>query len=293
MAGRHRLWEFYYNGTDERAFFILFVVAGLFPFSAIAYRIFQRDTQLAELQKEFELLGIVKHESSTSDSSGQEYVLLRYTQSYGLWNFAIQSMFAVYLTAIGLSLFFWPPQIDGNHLLDANTLQAMRYGFLGAYIYSLQLIYRRYTTLDLQPTVYMNCTLTMISGLAFNYVAFQAISKLSATPNANQVATGAEAGLVAIVAFSLGYFPYLALGWFNRLAHTAIGVRQRRSDALQLELIDGISQLHETRLRDEGIENIQNLAAAPIDQLIVNTRFSAQQVIEWIDQAILYLERSV
>src|SRR5262245_21689215 len=38
IAGRQRLWAFYDSGADARAFFILLVAAGLFPFSAIAYR---------------------------------------------------------------------------------------------------------------------------------------------------------------------------------------------------------------------------------------------------------------
>jgi tetratricopeptide (TPR) repeat protein len=135
----------------------------------------------------------------------------------------------------------------------------------------------------------MHCALTLIAGLAFNYIAFKAISNLSGSGGATEAAQGTEAGILAIVAFALGYFPTLALSWFNRIAHSTLGMRQRRADVLPLSLVDGISDLHETRLREEGIDNLQNLAAVKIDQLLVNTRFSAQQVVEWVDQAVLYL----
>jgi hypothetical protein len=272
MTGWDKLDPFRLH-QNPGAFLLIFATAGIFPISALGYQIFQRETQLEELKRDFKLCEL--------EDEGD--LLKLYNSTYNPWNFAIHSALVVLLTVLGLSLFFWPPS-----LLDVNTLQAMRYGFVGAYVFSVQLIYRRYTTLDLQPTVYLNCALTLIAGLVFNYVAFKTIS--SPSPSTDKPLTaGAEAGIAAIVAFSLGYFPYLAIGWFNRLAHGALGMRQRQSDQLQLGLIDGISQLHEIRLRDEGIDNIQNLASVRIDELLVNTRFTAQQITEWVDQAVLYL----
>ena len=252
-----------------------------------------------------------------------------YEKAHSGWNYAVQTTIVVLLTILGLSLFFWPPATKVDvaatpsaggeaataaatpaaetaaaatpaaetaaggraatgrpNLLDANTLMAMCYGFVGSYIFAVQLVYRRYTTLDLQPTVYTNCALTMIGGIAFNYVAFTAIDAVSSKTGA---AEGLEGAAVAIVAFCLGYFPLLAIRWFSRIAHSTLGLAQRQADALPLGLIDGISQLHETRLMDEGIDNIQNLASVSLDELLLNTRFSAQEVVEWVDQAILYV----
>ena len=286
MAGRDQLNAFILHNQHPRIFLLILATAGIFPISALAYQIFQRETQLQDLQRDFELLGIIRRDPEGAVS---EDILRRYSRTYNPWNFTIHVTLVVLLTVLGLSLFFWPPGTGTTDLLDVNTLQAMRYGFVGAYVFSVQLIYRRYTTLDLQPTVYLNCVLTLIAGLVFNYVAFETISSVSLSTDKSSPTTGAEAGIAAIVAFSLGYFPYLAIGWFNRLAHGALAMSQRRSDQLQLGLIDGISQLHETRLRDEGIDNIQNLASVRIDELLLNTRFTAQQVIEWVDQAVLYL----
>jgi tetratricopeptide (TPR) repeat protein len=133
----------------------------------------------------------------------------------------------------------------------------------------------------------MSCSLTLIAGLVFNYVAFEAITHIAASQST--AASGVGAGLLAIIAFSLGYFPSLAIRWFNELAYSALGMHPRRANDLPLGLIDGISQWHETRLHDNGIDNVQNLASTEIPDLLLNTTFNAQEVIDWVDQAILYL----
>lgn len=286
LAGRHQLGAFLSNRENQREILAIFALASFFPISAVAYLLFQHEIQVRRLGRDFYLLGLdIGAGPGASLKDCDQHIQDLYESSHISWNFAIQSTLVVLLTILGLSLFFWPP---ADELLDAGTLQAMQYGFVGAYIFSVQLIYRRYTTLDLQPTVYTNCALTLIAGIAFNFVAFTAV-KAVAGNDQTQAATGLEGGVVAIVAFSLGYFPYLAIRWFNRVAHTALGTQRRRADELPLGLIDGISQFHETRLRDEGIDNIQNLASVALDELLINTRFSAQQVIEWVDQAVLYL----
>ncbi|MBI2477465.1 MAG: hypothetical protein HYV60_02070 [Planctomycetia bacterium] len=174
-------------------------------------------------------------------------------------------------------------------MLDVNTLRGMQLGFLGAYVYCLNLVYRRYTTRDLAPYVYLSCAVGLIAGMAFNYVAFTAITNIAATGSLPAEFTGVGAGASAILAFSLGFFPNLAIRWFGRLSRTSVHERQRRSDALPLALIDGISELHESRLRDEGIDNVQNLAAADIQDLVEKTPYTAQEIVEWVDQAVLYL----
>ncbi len=340
--------ELYKGDGNQVQILLSFILAGFFPLTAIAYILFQKKTTLRRLGRDFWMLGIDLRDdpdkAPLSQTQTMGYVSRKYDEFNPTWNFVIQATLVALMVIFGLVLFFWPP--TENELLDINTLRAMNYGFLGAYLFSAQLVYRRYTTFDLQPSVYTYCVITLIAGLVFNFVAFKAIDSLTSSPtslgesqgpvvtnpsistddsgmnntedlngtdsnddasaiiaNTNQqgsetnaeedsnteAATGLAGGLMAILAFSLGYFPYLALRWFNRLAHTALQVRQRRSEFLPLGLIDGISEFHETRLRDEGIEDIQNLSAASLDELLINTRFSAQQVIEWVDQAALYV----
>lgn len=364
---------FFLHNISPLQFLVSVTLAGLFPISAISYLLFQHESKLKMLTEDFWKLGIdirgAKLENNQTVSKApkdlapddyRQYIEQVGAERHVSMNYVALPIPALLVTVVGLSLFPWS-NTNGWSLQtiipnDENILQALRFGFLGAYVYALQLVYRRYTTLDLQPSVYINCALTIIAGVAFNFVAFKAITDVSAnslTPTAEQrsngsantnsltdlgsfagintitttniittintltgtttitntsavtatgatgsvpastqaphAASGIEGGILAIIAFSLGYFPSLAIRWFNRIAHTALGMTQRRADHLSLGLIDGISQLHETRLLDEGIDNLQNLAAAKLDELLMNSRFSAQQVVDWVDQAALYL----
>ena len=304
--------KYFFDNINQLEFIISFTLSSLFPISAIAYLLFQRDTQRRKLARGFWLLGIdvkgdldrddletintnFRNRSSDSDwdveAYGEYFKKLENRSNFAL-NYVAQSIPTILATILGLSLFDWFPRMMSSKPEIFNftpiTLEAMQFGFLGAYIFSIQLVYRRYTTFDLQPIVYMNCTLTMIAGIVFNFVGFQAINALTGD-QITQDETGLTGGVLAIVAFSLGYFPFLAIRWFNRVGYKALGEKERRANDLPLGLIDGIGQFHETRLRDEGIDNLQNLASTEIDELLINTRFSAPEVIAWVDQAILYL----
>ena len=312
---------FFSDTVKQLEFLICLTLTSFFPISAISYLLFQLGTQRRKLARGFWLLGIdVKGDLDIKDIKEIEDNLKNRrtrdeedentewdVEAYGEYikkiedrnqlgtNYVVQSIHTLLATMLGLSLFIWFPsrlslinEIFGAEDIGKIIIQAMQYGFLGAYIFSLQLVYRRYSTFDLQPIVYMNCTLTIIAGIVFNFVAFNAINALTDTEGL-EAPNGFTAGILAIIAFSLGYFPLLAIRWFNRMAYKALGEERRRANALPLGLIDGISQFHETRLWDEGIDNLQNLASAAIDELLINTRFSAPEVIDWVDQAILYL----
>ena len=358
------------NGQFINWIGLVLLMAGLFPLSAIAFVWLEVPGIIQQVKKDCKLLNT----ESTLDNLPDK--------SVGRWNqssYAVHYTLAIIATLLGVGLLFR----DADKYLSINALQAMRFGFLGAYIYCLNLIYRRYTTLDLQPSVYLYCAVGLTAGMVFNYVAFKAIDSIAAVNSAtvatdpaldgakealadvkaatadamkaaadtkaaaaevkkattaveatdanfkvevddkvtlaetaakesedmakkaddkaakaaqkvaayaaNKEFTGIGAAAAAILAFSLGYFPNLAIAWFGRLSYTAMNQGQRRSDALPLALIDGISELHETRLRDEGIDNIQNLATANIRDLVEKTPFSAQEIVEWVDQAVLYL----
>jgi len=367
---------------------LVLLMAGLFPLSAIAFGWLEVPGIIQQVKKDCKLLNT----ECTLDKLPDK--------SVGRWNqssYAVHYTLAIIATLLGVGLLFR----DNDKYLSINALQAMRFGFLGAYIYCLNLIYRRYTTLDLQPSVYLYCAVGLTAGMVFNYVAFKAIDSIAAVNSAtvaadpaldgakeatlevkaatagakeatagamkaaanamtfaaeakkatveakkatiadtnsmvdhadakatlaetaakdsetkaltaeakaetadtkaetaaqilaayaaNKEFTGMGAAAAAILAYSLGYFPNLAIAWFGRLSYTALNQGQRRSDALPLALIDGISELHETRLRDEGIDNIQNLATANIRDLVEKTPFSAEEIVEWVDQAVLYL----
>ncbi len=262
------------------------LLCSLFPLTATAFRLLEVPDILAQLEHDCDLLGSPPLVTSSSTSPASTQNSETFSHRWNWLSYLIHCSAAVFATLLGTALFFR----EADALLDVNTQRAMQFGFLGAYVYCLNLVYRRYTTLDLQPHVYLFCVVGLIAGMVFNYVAFTAITNIAASTAAGDTEfKGIGAGAAAIMAFSLGYFPNLAIRWFGRVSRTSVHERQRRSDALPLSLIDGISELHESRLQDEGIDNVQNLAAANIRDLVVKTPFSAQQIVEWTDQAVLYL----
>jgi tetratricopeptide (TPR) repeat protein len=265
-------WTFI--STEGPLVLVTLAFVAYFPLAVFAYAKYQAPTRIRQLEKDFRLL--------FGDKFGAPENEFRLSLSRG--NFGWHVALAMFITFIGTWLLLKEPK-SFQPFATEPTVQAMRYGFLGAYLFSAQLIYRRYTTRDLQPAVFMYCSLTLIAGFIFNYVAFETVIDVTG-PSQNQV-TGVTAGISAIVAFSLGYFPALAITWFNKLAFAGLGVTERHKNEKALSLIEGISQFHETRLRDSGIDNVQNLATADIRALLLNTTFSAQEVIDWIDQAIL------
>jgi hypothetical protein len=93
------------------------------------------------------------------------------------------------------------------------------------------------------------------------------------------------------VAFAIGSFPLilwqLVVGVTRRLPGVVVALPSLKSN-LPLSDLDGLSVWHEARLEEEDIENIPNMAASDIVDLILNTRFPPHRIIDWVDQAILY-----
>jgi hypothetical protein len=61
------------------------------------------------------------------------------------------------------------------------------------------------------------------------------------------------------------------------------------AEAAPLTYLDGLTIWTEARLLEENVENIQSLATAPIEQLVLRTHFPTTQLVDWIDQSLLYL----
>jgi hypothetical protein len=57
---------------------------------------------------------------------------------------------------------------------------------------------------------------------------------------------------------------------------------------LPISDLDGLTVWHEARLEEEDVENIPNMATVDLVDLMIDTRFPAERIIDWVDQAILY-----
>lgn len=94
-----------------------------------------------------------------------------------------------------------------------------------------------------------------------------------------------------LLAFVIGAFPKYGMQWFTATVTKAFsGFQTDLQRQRPLSQIVGISPWHEARLIEMGLDDAQNLATADIRKLLLTTQFDTQQIINWIDQAILYVK---
>ena len=188
---------------------------------------------------------------------------------------------ATLLSFVGWLLVFFPP-VGGSEGLIPNTTP-LAYGFLGAYIFGLGSLVRQYVTDDLQLRYY--------ASLTSRYLTVFVLSSLVALlvqPGSDGSSPSADSYLLA--AFVIGLFPSTGLRVAQRLGTAALGlVLKGFQEPQPLSKLDGLNAYHEDRLLLEGIESLQNLSCANIVDLMLKTRYPVEQIVDWIDQALLHL----
>lgn len=154
-------------------------------------------------------------------------------------------------------------------------------GFLGAYFFTINLVYRRYVRADLTPKTYAYITMRLIT----TYVLVWALGTLPQFGGANFLNTGLSA-----VAFIIGIFPESALTLIQDYANKVTASRRGQDpNKYSLTKLEGMNLYDQARLMEEGIENIENLAHHNLMELIVRTRIPTARLVDMFDQAILYL----
>jgi hypothetical protein len=190
----------------------------------------------------------------------------------------IETLFPVFLTTAVLAVCWtavlWSPRFTSD---PASVWDVLKFGFLGAYSFILQMLVRRFFQSDLRPAAYANALLRLIVVLILVTALFQVM------PQDNL--RGAAA-----IAFLIGFFPLVGMQAMQRFAATALRVVvPSLSPAYPLNQIDGLSVWYEARLLEEGIEDMQSLATANFVDVILHTRVPVGRLVDWVDQAHLYL----
>jgi hypothetical protein len=229
------------------------------------------------------------------------------------------------------------------------------YAFLGAYVFGIGMLFRRYVRSDLTPEAYAQFAVRMISAVLFAWAVLelpwsdvqraatamvgptvaaqvedaapareasvagptqaaaptqetspagptqaaaptqetspagptQGSGGTSASPATSPEGMSQGGGWLAL-AFLIGFFPETGLSLLKRSVSTwtRVWVMQEEK-SIPLERLEGINVYHQSRLLDEGIENVENLAHADIIELMLDTRIPLPTLVDWIDQAIL------
>ncbi len=169
---------------------------------------------------------------------------------------------------------------DGQFLVapDGRLAESLKFGFLGAYSFILQMLLRRFFQSDLKASAYTAGAVRVISVLALVGVLLWLWS--------NEFAPETQVAL----AFTVGFFPLVGMQALEKTAKTLLRVvvPTLRTD-YPLSDLDGLNIWYEARLLEEGIEDMQNLATANLVEVILHTRVPVGRLVDWIDQAHLYL----
>lgn len=194
-------------------------------------------------------------------------------------NFSVRvdTMFPVFLAtavlAVGWTTILWDP----TFLIDPSSIWDMlRFAFLGAYAFIVQSLIRRFFQSDLRPSAYAAAIVRVIVVLLVMTALHQVMI--------------ADGQVEAAVAFMVGIFPIIALQALERMVASALRVVvPQLSPDYPLNQLDGLNVWYESRLLEEGVEDMQNLTTANIVDIVLHTRVPVGRLIDWVDQATLYL----
>jgi len=169
--------------------------------------------------------------------------------------------------------------VDFERMLFIPEKTPLVFGFLGAYFFAINMLFRRYARSDLRPKVYSHITVHIL-------LVFILVWVLSEMP----FFKGNNSILLAM-AFIVGIFPETGLTMIQEYLRSVkiFGKIFRPSNEKSLEKLDGINLYHRAQLLDEDIENIENLAHHDIIDLLLQTRIPVHRLLDWVDQAILHL----
>ena len=152
------------------------------------------------------------------------------------------------------------------------------FAFLGAYFFSLQMIFRRYVQKDLHGSAYVATSMRLILAVIGTWVLARVGGDV----------LWSSGWQILTLAFVVGVFPRVLWQVLQTLVVRigGIAVPSLRSGQPLTDL-DGLTVWHESRLEEEDIENVPNMATADIAGLLVSTPYSPERVVDWVDQAIL------
>jgi hypothetical protein len=184
-----------------------------------------------------------------------------------------------------------------NHY-QSGALLTFNMAFMGAYLWGIQNIARRFSMNDLIPAAYYNVGIRIIFAgilaLVFYHLSKASPDLLaSITGNAPdpESSTGDSRNstqmLMPIIAFLIGMFPQRGLKWLTEKFTMFTQQKTPSVRDLPLEMIEGVSLYDRLRLQELGIDCCYDLAHADYIPYLFKSPYSPRILINWILQAKL------
>jgi len=156
------------------------------------------------------------------------------------------------------------------------------FAFLGAYFFAIQLVLRSYLRGDLRPKAYGQISIRVLVVVILAWVLQEIVGK--------------DTAWLQAAVFIAGTVPETTLKWIQEFVRDARPkwLTPGRDDAdltepHPLTRLEGIDIYDLTRLAQEGVTNVEALAHHELVDLMLKTRIPASRLVDWVDQAILYL----
>lgn len=195
---------------------------------------------------------------------------------------SLDTLFPVFLAAgvlaVGWTAVLWDDRFLRN---PADVWDVLKFGFLGAYVFIAQMLLRRFFASDLRPSAYASALLRIIVVLVSVAAVYQVLG-LVGDPNIHR--------WEAVSAFTIGFIPVVATQVLLRAASAPLRAPTRvLASDYPLSQLDGLNIWYEDRLAEENIDDMQNLATANFVDIILHTRVPVGRLVDWVDQAFLFL----
>jgi hypothetical protein len=152
---------------------------------------------------------------------------------------------------------------------------ALTFGFLGALIFSLGDLVVRFNMVDLYP-----------KNFVFYSIRFVVAASLCATL-ANFFMEEFPIIMAMPIFFLIGYFPERAIKYLDQKMTEYLGFKTY--EPFPLSVIQGMSGEKALRLREIGIEDVQHLAVANVQEMKNNLPYSQDMLCDWVAQSLLIL----
>ncbi|MFN2606684.1 MAG: hypothetical protein ABR511_02120 [Acidimicrobiales bacterium] len=176
-------------------------------------------------------------------------------------------------------------------LSDATTIRQVllpepdivTFAFLGAYVFAINMLFRRYARADLGPKAYTHVMVRIFAAIATVWV-------LSFAPFATT--DGRPRSLMLLLAFFVGIVPETGTAIVQDLLQQWKPVARAIPSLAEdhpISRIEGISLYDRAQFLEVGIENVESLAHHDIVELMLWTRIPTARLVDFMDQAILYL----
>jgi len=265
-------------------YLLVFILSTFLPLTTIIYYNIRRDRRKIEIQETLDSLNFTFNPNKNGDI-------------YDLYNdpfsFILAVLYLFIITLIGLGILFVAPGI-GFENFPVTKLGDWEFpqpgsrlitgmAFLGAYVWGVQYVMRRYSLNDLIPAVYFNLNIRTIVASLIALVLYNGTQVFI-----NETSTNSQFAIRVwpALAFIIGFYPEEGLRWLTKKL-PIFSETNLLSRKAPLNIIEGIGNYDVMRLQELGIDSCYDLALVDFIPLLLKTPYTTRQLADWILQAKL------